>query len=173
VFLQREADHDKGGVEVTTLIPYTTGLTIFGDMTLGNGINGIFSGGYGYKEATVGYAGYVFASPANIAEMKVDSAALGFDASGSTTSITLELYARESGTPANSTDGTLLGTLSFTDVNAAQTKTIPSSNQSANFSCAWIRVTTGVWALCSNALIYSNPSGGVSMTVSDEQGASM
>lgn len=156
------------------LIPLT-GLTTFGDMTQGGGLAAIFDSNSwtaGRKEATVGYAGVVFNTLKNIDSVQLDSALNGFDASGLSTSITLELYAKESGTPSSGTDGTLLGSLSFTDTESVLTKTITSSNKSTLFNCAWIRITTGVWANCVEARFYTNPPSGASATISNENGAS-
>jgi hypothetical protein len=137
----------------------TTGLYKFGNMVYGNGLNGLFDGQAtnSYYQSYDGYAGVVFSSPQKITEIQIDSQVNGFDASGLSTSITLSIYARISGTPTSSTDGTLIGSLStFTDIESANTKTISSTDTTTQFSCVWVRVQTGVWAAATEIRIYGD-----------------
>jgi hypothetical protein len=137
-----------------------TSLTSFGNMTGGYGLSAITDDNQNtncYYQGTVGYAGVVLSTPTKIDSVEIDSQANGFDASGSSTQITLSVYARTSGTPSNSTDGTLIGTLStFMDVESFNIKIINSTDIDTEFSCVWVRIQTGVWACSTGIRIYSS-----------------
>lgn len=130
----------------------TTSLTKIGDMTSGSGlaaaVNTGDSGSTGYKTTTSGYAGVSLTAPSAIDHADVVSATNGYDASGSTSPITLKLYGKQGSPPTSATNGTLLGTVGpFTDVNSITTKTIPSSDLSTEWDHLWVVGTTGVWTV--------------------------
>lgn len=134
---------------MTRTLISTSGLSKFGNMTSGGALSAIFdadSGTTGYRQATTGYAGVSFLSPQVIHSVDVVSPSNGYDASGSTTQITLRLYAKTGPTPSSDTDGTLLAEMIFTDVNTAQTKTL-ESNASSAWDHVWVRATSGVWVV--------------------------
>lgn len=127
-----------------------TGLTTFGNMTYGDGLAGIMNpdtAHVGYSQSTGGYAGVTLATASKIVSADIISADNGFDASSNTTSITIKLYGKTGSAPSSATDGTVLGTLTFTDVNTNTTKTITSSNQDTAYNHVWVSVTTGVWCI--------------------------
>lgn len=133
----------------------TNTLVKFGDMVKGGGLDAIFiptNTSTGRSETTSGYAGVVLSSPKAIKEVVAVSASNGFDASGSTTPITLRLYASNT-MPTSATNGTLLGTASFTDVNAETTKTIVSINQTTLYTHVWLTMYSGVWCVLSHLYI--------------------
>lgn len=145
----------------------TTSLTKIGDMVSGGGlpaaINPNDSGATGYKQATTGWGGVTLAAPTPIFSVDVTSAANGFDASGLTTPVTLQLYGKQGAAPTSSTNGTLLGSLSFTDVNATTTKTINSTDTTTEWDHVWVRGTTGVWFI-TEAMKYYEADGGPPQT---------
>lgn len=143
----------------------TTGLTRIGNMTTPNGggssgLDNIFDGSNttsGYTNATSGWAGVQLSAATAINKAQFDPQTNGFDASGSTTSITIKLYGKTGATaPSGPTDGTLLGTLTFTDVNSLTTREITSSDQATLYSFVWGYVTTGVWSVFTEARFYTN-----------------
>jgi len=139
-----------------------TSGTKIGNMTSGYGLVGLFDGqvNNNYYQGVDGYAGVVFSTPHTISSVEIDSQINGYDASGSTTQITLSVYARTSGTPSSSTDGTLIGSLAtFTDTNAYLTKTITSTDTTTQFSCVWIRIQTSVWAAATEIRFYGDDDG--------------
>lgn len=137
-----------------------TGLTRFGDMTSGNGLAGIADGNLsttGYAQTTQGYFGVSLASPTAIQKAEVVSATNGFDASGSTSQITLKLYGKTGSAPTSLTNGTLLGTTgSFIDTNSTQTKIIMSTDPFTSYDHVWVAVFTGVWSILSEAQFFES-----------------
>jgi len=121
-----------------------------GNMAAGGGLAGIFDGSVstaGRREAMTGWAGVDFSSsPKRIERVEVTPPANGFDASGLTTSITLALRAKNGAPPVDQSDGVLLGSMTFTDVNAQTMRVLNSSDKLTQFSFVWVSVTTGVWS---------------------------
>lgn len=127
-----------------------SGLTKFGNMTSNSGLAGIFDNldtNNGYNTATTGYAGITFSIPTRIDHVDVVSASNGYDASGSTSTITIELYGKNGSIPGTNCSGaTLIGTTgAFTDVNSVSTKTIASTNKLMAWDNLCVKGTTGVW----------------------------
>lgn len=142
---------------MTSTLIDTTGLTKFGDMTSGGGLDAIFdsnTGSTGYSQTTNGYAGVYFPTPLAIDRAEFISANNGFDASGSNTGITLRLYGKQGSAPTSSTDGTLLGTLSFFDTNTITTKSINSNDEITEWNYVWGVLNTGVWCVLSELKLY-------------------
>jgi hypothetical protein len=137
-----------------------TSFPKIGNMTSGSGLPAIFDSNLGttsYAEATSGYAGVNFTgSPKIIDHVEVVSATNGFDASGSTTAITLSLRAKNGSAPTGPLDGTVLASLSFTDVNSQQTKTLTSSNTTTAWDYVWVTAQTGIWAVFAELRIYGS-----------------
>lgn len=131
----------------------------FGDMTSGSALAAIFDGNgatTGYAQTTTGYAGLdLRASPHRIDKVRVMSPSNGYDASGLTTPITLTLYAKSGAQPSTSTDGVVLGALSFTDVNAAGYQEISSSDKLTQWDWIWVRGSTGVWTVFAEVEFYA------------------
>jgi hypothetical protein len=64
--------------------------------------------------------------------------------SGANPSITIEMYGKQGGAPSNSTDGTLLGSITFTDTgNESTEREIVSTDQDTSFDFAWFRLIPG------------------------------
>lgn len=136
-----------------------SGLTRIGNMTSGSGLNALFDGNEGttgYAAGTSGYGGVTFGSAQAIDRVQVVSASNGFDASGSSTSITLKLYGKTGSAPASATDGTLLGSIGpFTDVEAVTTHTIFSNDTTSTWDHAWVNFATGVWCIAGEIRFYA------------------
>lgn len=143
-----------------------TYLTLFGNMIYGQGLAALVDGYTNnvYNTTTQGYAGVVFTEPTNILLAEIDSQTNGFDASGAETTITLRLYGRTSGTPAHATDGTLLGSTTFADVNELRTKQIIPNDTSTEYHCAWWVIDTGVWAAATEMQFFTDDGGGTTST---------
>ena len=142
----------------------TAPLLKIGDMLSGGGVTAAVNtgdgGATGYKQSTTGWAGVALATSTAISHVEVTSAANGFDASGSQTSITLRLYGRQGTAPGHGTNGVLLGTLGpFTDVNATTTRTIQSTDTTTQWDYIWVTGTTGVWTVYESIKPYAADSG--------------
>lgn len=125
-------------------------MTIFGNMLGGGGLAAIADGASattGYATASVGYFGQSLAPAKPVKAAKIVSASNGFDASGLTSNIVLELYAKTGALPIHDADGVLLGSMAFTDANSTTTKVIESVDQVSCFDHVWVRCRTGVWAV--------------------------
>jgi hypothetical protein len=148
------------------------GLTYFGDIDRSGGTGGnqgrIFDeevGTSAHRESTTGYVGVSFISPTVIDSVEFVSQVNGFDASGGSSTITLQAYCKTTaGAPANANDGTLIGSMSFTDIEAVTTKIITSSTPSLQCRYVWGKLTTGVWSALTELRIYSATSPEVSET---------
>jgi hypothetical protein len=126
-----------------------TGTTKFGNMTSGGGLATIFDDDTdtgGYRQSTSGWAGVTLNTPSVIDKAEFVSAENGFDASGSTTSVTLKLYGKVGDVPTTSTDGVLLGSKSFTDQNVMRAVSVESTDKTTEYDHVWGVVSTGVWS---------------------------
>jgi hypothetical protein len=127
----------------------TSGLARIGNMTAGGGLAGALSvdTATGYVADRFGWVGVTLAAPTRIASATITSAANGFDASGSTSTVTLRLYGKNGAAPANGSDGFKLGEITFTDVNAVGSRPINSVDPVTAWDHVWITIYTGVWAV--------------------------
>jgi hypothetical protein len=147
-------------------------LTYFGDIDRSEGVDGkrarVFDGDDltgAHRESTTGYAGVSLGAPTQIESVEFVSQSNGFDASGYSTTITLQAYCKTTtGTPANADDGTSIGSVTFTDIEAVTTKTIVSSNSSLQCRYVWGKVTTGVWSALTELRTYGTTSPEVTAT---------
>lgn len=137
-----------------------------GNMTSGGGLAAIFDGDEataGHNQATSGFVWIGLPTPMKVDSVTVTSATNGFDASGSTTAISLTARgkvgpAAPTGTPTSHTN---LGGVAFTDVNARTVKTISVTNNTTEFSWIGINMTAGVWSsiaeICISAFVEALP----------------
>lgn len=125
------------------------GLVAFGNMGAGGGLAAIFhpDASTGYATVTTGWAGLTLSEPTRLKSISIVSASNGFDASGSATTITLRLYGRTGSAPSGPSNGVMLASSTFTDINAVTTKTLTSADQITPFDHVWISISTGVWAI--------------------------
>lgn len=132
-----------------SLIDRTTGTNI-GDLTENGGLAAIFDGTTSQNSADCGrkssatfaYFGKTTAVPTAIESVVAyGSNNLGF-INNINPSTTLDLYGKQGSAPANSTDGTLLGTTSFTDTaDESAGRTVSSSDTATYWDHVWVRVS--------------------------------
>lgn len=129
-----------------------------GNLTKGSGVNAIFDGSLGttgYAEFSGGFVGVDFSSsPKRVDKVELVSATNGFDASGLTTAITLSLRGKKGPPPVNASDGTVLATSSFTDVNAQQTRTLTSLDKITAWDYVWTVISTGLWSVAAEMRVF-------------------
>jgi len=136
---------------------YTDGAAKFGNLTLGGGLAAAFDSNGGtiaYAKSTAGFVGVSLPEPKRIDRVDVVSATNGFDASGMTTSITLQLYGKKGTAPATATDGVVIGVASFTDQNVQRTVTLQSNDKVTLFDHVWLRLSTGVWSVVADLRLF-------------------
>lgn len=142
-----------GGVE--TLLTRTTETIIHDFNQLGGGsmtllFDGTTSQAWGggttlpYKSGSFCYVGLTLLSASRISKLVVyGSNDDGFIFSANP-SVTIDIYGKTGAAPSTSTDGTLLGTLSFTDTaNESAGRTITSTDTSTSYDHVWARISTG------------------------------
>lgn len=138
----------------------TSALPRFGNMTRGGGLNAAFDGvaaSQAWNEATTGWAGVDLVTSRRIARAAVSCQVNGFDASGLSTAVTLTLRAKNGAAPSGPNDGTIIGQVSFTDVNAISTREILSNDLVTEWRFVWVVVSTGVWAVVSEIALFEAP----------------
>lgn len=132
-------------------------LPRIGNMTQGGGLAAVFDGSQataGRNEATSGWVGVDLVTPRRIDRASLIPPANGFDASGLATSITLTLRAKNGDAPTGPHDGIALGSVSFTDVNAAFPREIISTEKATAWRYVWVTVSTGVWATVAEMALF-------------------
>lgn len=137
-----------------------SGAELFGSLTLGGGLATAFdnnSGTIAYADSTTGFVGVSLPEPKRIDRVEAVSAANGFDASGLTTGITLQLYGKTGAAPVSATDGVVIGVASFTDENVQRTVTIQSNDKATLFDHAWLRLSTGMWSVVADLRLFEAP----------------
>lgn len=147
-----------------TLYDRTTGTNI-GNLTSNGGLAAAFDGNLAQTNSTAairpnagpsgGYVGKTMTSSFPIHHIEWRSTTnIGLTNTGN---VTIYLYAKN-GTPANSTDGTLLGTLAVGSSGANSTwYTVTSSDQSTSYSNVWGFATSpnaGADIYCAELAIY-------------------
>lgn len=137
-----------------------TALPQFGNMTRGGGLSAAFDGNamsQAWNEATSGWVGVDLGAPRRIDRAFVSCLSNGFDASGLTTPVALTLRAKNGTPPTGPQDGVTLGQISFTDVNAASTREIVSTDKATEWRYVWVTLSTGVWAVVSEIALFEAP----------------
>lgn len=132
----------------------------FGSLTLGGGLATAFDkngGTTAYTDSTTGFVGVSIPEPKRIDRVEAVSATNGFDASGLTTSITLQLYGKKGAAPVSATDGVVIGVASFTDQNVRRAVTLQSNDKVTLFDHIWIRLSTGVWSVVAELRLFEAP----------------
>lgn len=140
---------------ITSDTSIMVGATLIGDMTAGGGLAAArdsatnqASGSCAGKAATQdAYLGGTLANAKSITFATIYGSNNQGYFQGSNPSMTFELYGKTGAAPANSADGTLLGTLTFTDTsNESGGRTISSTDQVTTWDHIWIRLTTAAAA---------------------------
>lgn len=143
------------GADPSALIDRTLGTNI-GDLTANGGLAASFDGTASQNTgaasakaaATFGYIGKTLGTAAPIYKVMVTGTSdVGYVAAINPT-VTIDLYGKTGAAPANSTDGTLLGTISFTDTNNESAfRTVlngdgaPAGDTATNFDHVWVRIS--------------------------------
>lgn len=131
------------------LIDRTLGTNI-GDMTSSGGLAAAFDGvtaqaatsGATKLSNTFGYVGKTLATASVISKAVVYGSNNAGYVNSINPTVTIDLYGKTGSAPANSTNGTLLGTISFTDTaDESGTPRQVDSSSSAVWDHAWIRVS--------------------------------
>lgn len=109
----------------------------FGDVTTPANAFGIT--GANKAAATAAYAGETYAGVSNVLSADIQ---LTSPAPGDTGTVTLQLYAKPGGVPANGTDGTLLQQLTIdVDTEGGALHSLISTDVNTGFGQAWLRAT--------------------------------
>ena len=131
---------------VETLVDRTLGTNI-GTFTGNGGLASVFDGttsqSYTVSGVHTGADGYVGKthSAAKVCSRVVCYGAVDLGFSSVNNSCTLELYGKNGAAPSSSSDGTLLGSVTFTDTsNESAGRTITSSDQTTAFTHWFVRV---------------------------------
>lgn len=126
--------------------------TLIGDMTSGGGLAAAFDGDVVQTSdasarkltGTSAYVGLTLTGPSKIGRVCMRGCSSGSSFSGfidGTSSITINLYAKTGAAPSSETDGTLLGTITFSDVSDNAQKIITSSDTTTEYSHVWVQIT--------------------------------
>jgi hypothetical protein len=125
------------------------GGTNFGDLTGSAGLASIFDsntnqafGAGGTKTGTSAYVGKTLDSPRPVHYAEVYGPNNGGYIASGTPTVTLTLYGKQGAAPANATDGTALGSVSFTDTSdESDARTIESSDTVTNWDHIWVALS--------------------------------
>ena len=150
----------KGGSRTETLVDRTTGTNI-GTFTGNGGLASVFDGNTsqsytvsGVHTGTDGYVGKTHGA-AKICSRVICYGANDLGFSSVNNSCTLELYGKNGAAPSSSTDGTLLGSVTFTDTsNESAGRTITSSDQSTAYTHWFVRVTSTANLVMTELVMY-------------------
>lgn len=107
--------------------------------TIGTGLTAAASAG---KNAASGYIGKLWSTPRRVFRVTFYGSTDAGYATGADPNVTFDFYIKTTaGAPANDTDGTLVGTLTFADTSneSATPRTIISNNQTSGAYAAWLR----------------------------------
>jgi hypothetical protein len=149
-----------------------SGMTSIGNMTGGGGLATVFDGDLTETFATSAtrsgsgnYVGKTMTEPTAIVSAVVyGSDDQGF-ISGSNPSVTLDLYGKQGAAPANATDGTIIGTVTFTDTADESAGRSITSDSAVLWDHVWItqnaNLNTGIAELTLKSTTdYALPSDG-------------
>jgi hypothetical protein len=136
---------------VERLYDRTTGINI-GDMTEGGGLAAAFNGTTSEANSscavnsvgTTSYVGKTFAAASRISRIVVyGSNNEGFVNVESPTA-TLSIYGKQGSAPVSGTDGTLIGSISFTDTgNESAGREVQSSDKGTAYDHCWVHLFNG------------------------------
>jgi hypothetical protein len=148
-------DREQGAYIVqataTSVVSGGTGTNI-GNMTNVGGLAASFDGttsasntGSSYLASTSGYVGKTYSPGKRIAQVVTHGTNnLGYTSTGTPT-VTLTLRGKTGSAPANATDGTTLGSISFTDTSDESVgRTITSNDTTTTWDHVWVTISVGV-----------------------------
>lgn len=88
------------------------------------------------------WIGKTFALPTALDDSIIHGSSNSGFVYGLNPSVTIQLYGKQGATPANETDGTLIGTLTFTDTNNESAgRTVACTDKLTYFNHGWFRIT--------------------------------
>jgi hypothetical protein len=127
---------------------YTPTGSTFGDMTASGGLAAAFDGTTSSDSsvcalkatATSSYCGKAFSAAQKIARVDTYGSNNAGYLGGTNASLTITIYGKSS-SPANATDGTVLGSTTFTDTDATQLKQI-ACDPSTAYQYVWATIST-------------------------------
>jgi hypothetical protein len=135
-----------GGVE--TLVDRTLGTNI-GNATSNGGLAASFDGttnqGFSVSSVAVGAIGWVGKthSAAKVCKKVLVYGSNDAGYSSANASCTITLYGKNGGAPSTSTDGTSIGSITFTDTsNESASREIVSTDQVTSFTHWWVEVSS-------------------------------
>lgn len=134
-----------GAVEKNSVLFDRTLGTNIGNMTQSGGLASIFDGNTnqdntasGWHNVSPAYAGKTLAAKAAVDRVVTYGCNNFGYSSGANGTITLTLYGKNGSVPASATDGTSLGSTSFTDTDVANSKTIISNDNGTEYDHVWV-----------------------------------
>lgn len=167
-----EAGALKRSSATTAPVPGGTG-TIFGTTPSANALTAVFDGvtnqAGGACAAATGtnfYVGKTFSSPKAVNKVTCHGSNSSGYVGSANPSTTITLYGKQGSAPANATNGTSLGSITFTDTaNEATGRDITSSDQETLWDHIWINITIGASGFIAPAelIIHEQFVGGVSV----------
>jgi hypothetical protein len=154
-----------GSSAVETLVDRTTG-TVIGNMTSGAAQSNCFDGttsqalsaGAGacpFVNNAPGYVGKTYAAGKAMSRVVVYGSNDDGFMYAANPSVTITLYGKN-GVPANGTDGTSLGTLTFTDTaDESGGRTVSSTDTSTTYTNVWVYINGGaISTACAELVMY-------------------
>lgn len=143
-------------IDVTpTLVDRTTGTNI-GNMTLNGGLAAAFDGvtnaaaGSCASFSDAGYCGKTYGTGKVVYSVQVHGSNDFGYTTGGAVSVAISLFGKN-GTPANATDGTLIGAISFTNLsNESAPRAIISTDNANAYTSIWVQIDP---ALTFNSLL--------------------
>lgn len=148
-----------GGTESTW--DRTQGTNI-GNMTVSGGLAAAFDGNISQDSsqaaaasAAAGYVGKTFGSGQFISAITARGCSnFGFSSASSAENVTIDIYGKQGSAPANSTDGTLIGSSGvFTDADNNTEVNVTSNNTGTAFDHGWARISSGANVFCGELTI--------------------
>jgi hypothetical protein len=152
-----------GGLPPRTLGSAITGGTNIGNMTSNGGLAAAFDGNTNQNAgasaerlaATTAYVGKTPASAKRV--FKFDAyGANNFGYQGNNDSTTLTLYGKTGSAPASATDGTAIGSVTFTDTSTANMQSVTSTDNETLWDHIWMTISHGsaVGNWCAELILY-------------------
>jgi hypothetical protein len=159
LFLLDNSDYSWADVSASLTDDYS-GNTLFGNLAGGGNLAAAFDGDVTEAAAacasvtsTVGYVGATMGTAIRVKSATVYGSNDNGFVNGANPSVTLDIYGKEGTTPATSTDGTIIGTVTFTDTaDESAGRAVTITDQATEWDHVWVRV---------------NPNGNVQMHVAE------
>lgn len=151
----------SGGGTTESTWDRTQGTNI-GNMTVSGGLAAAFDGNVSQDtsqaaaaSAAAGYVGKTFGSGQFISAILArGSTNFGFSSAGTAENVTIDIYGKQGTAPANSTDGTLIGSSGvIVDADDNTEVNVASNNTGTAFDHGWARISSGANVFCAELTI--------------------